>query len=120
MMNKNDCKKIADWAFNNVFGERVDKSIAKMTNVDSEDVNKFINLVYKMIDELPDSPEPCPFCGSNDGVTYIHTCGGTEFATAECKSCKTRGPKAIKLEDESWDQAEMNALEMWNTRAGEE
>lgn len=119
MMNKNDCRKIANWMFTNSDGTRVSGEIAEVTDVDFDDVNRFIDKVYMMIDELPDEPKPCPFCGSDDGVAYVHVSGNDSGAIAKCNTCGARSSKAL-LKDGCWSLAEQEALELWNTRAGEE
>lgn len=89
-------------------------------DISDSEVIEFEAFVSGAIEELPDDPKSCPFCGSNDGVNYIRSYGAIESVATECKNCKAKGPKATKLDDESWEQVdEMKALELWNTRTDE-
>lgn len=117
MTTKKDYAKVAHWCFfDDEDDERLLEDISGLSGIDIHIVDEFISFVLKAIDELPDDPKPCPFCGSNDGVGYIRTCGSVASVSTECKNCEAEGPKATKLDDESWEQVEMEALELWNKR----
>lgn len=104
---------------NEVFKDNRPQVISDFAVVPLETVNNFVDFINKAIDKLPDDPKSCPFCGSNEGINYIRSFGAIESVTTECKNCKAKGPKATKLDDESWEQVEMEAVELWNTRTDE-
>lgn len=67
---------------------------------------------------MPHELKPCPFCKSED-LTVLH---GDPSITILCFECGAEGPWVDPVDDseEELEQAEAQAVHLWNHRPGEE
>lgn len=64
-------------------------------------------------------PKPCPFCKSGD--VFVERFGACVYGVV-CNHCLVNGPKVEHgkyLESETDDEAERDAIRMWNARSPE-